>query len=204
MESLRGLKVMEQIMRESKTVPGPSNFLDRCYHKLGLKELSPIDEESSVYAELKSYLELSTTATHHRVAYHIQNIFRVDRGVEFGIRFRHGLASRFHGNDRRLLWHGSRTTNFAGILSQGVRIAPPEAPTSGQSKSRRFVCPFRLLTRRRLHVRQGNLPSRHVGQVAAVLRGGCRTAGDHGALRGRARLGQIRMPACRLQRCLEL
>jgi len=27
-----------------------------------------------------------------------------------------------------LLWHGSRTTNFAGILSQGLRIAPPEAP----------------------------------------------------------------------------
>ena len=30
--------------------------------------------------------------------------------------------------NRRLLWHGSRTTNFAGILSQGLRIAPPEAP----------------------------------------------------------------------------
>lgn len=30
-----------------------------------------------------------------------------------------------------LLWHGSRTTNFAGILSQGLRIAPPEAPVNG-------------------------------------------------------------------------
>ena len=30
-----------------------------------------------------------------------------------------------------LLWHGSRTTNFYGILSQGLRIAPPEAPASG-------------------------------------------------------------------------
>lgn len=33
--------------------------------------------------------------------------------------------------NRRLLWHGSRTTNFAGILSQGLRIAPPEAPVVG-------------------------------------------------------------------------
>ena len=33
--------------------------------------------------------------------------------------------------DRRLLWHGSRSTNFGGILSQGLRIAPPEAPVSG-------------------------------------------------------------------------
>jgi hypothetical protein len=30
-----------------------------------------------------------------------------------------------------LLWHGSRTTNYAGILSQGLRIAPPEAPVTG-------------------------------------------------------------------------
>ena len=31
-------------------------------------------------------------------------------------------------HNRQLLWHGSRTTNYAGILSQGLRIAPPEAP----------------------------------------------------------------------------
>lgn len=49
-------------------------------------------------------------------------------------------------HNRRLLWHGSRTTNFAGILSQGLRIAPPEAPVvracpgeSGQSLSRQLV-----------------------------------------------------------------
>ena len=30
-----------------------------------------------------------------------------------------------------LLWHGSRLTNWAGILSQGLRIAPPEAPVTG-------------------------------------------------------------------------
>ena len=27
--------------------------------------------------------------------------------------------------------HGSRLTNFVGILSQGLRIAPPEAPVTG-------------------------------------------------------------------------
>ena len=30
--------------------------------------------------------------------------------------------------NRQLLWHGSGVTNYAGILSQGLRIAPPEAP----------------------------------------------------------------------------
>ena len=32
---------------------------------------------------------------------------------------------------RHLLWHGSRLTNWVGILSQGLRIAPPEAPVTG-------------------------------------------------------------------------
>ncbi|XP_074585610.1 poly [ADP-ribose] polymerase 2-like [Curcuma longa] len=30
-----------------------------------------------------------------------------------------------------LLWHGSRLTNWTGILSQVLRIAPPEAPVTG-------------------------------------------------------------------------
>jgi hypothetical protein len=30
-----------------------------------------------------------------------------------------------------LLWHGSRLTNWVGIISQGLRIAPPEAPSTG-------------------------------------------------------------------------
>ena len=33
--------------------------------------------------------------------------------------------------NKQLLWHGSRLSNFTGILSQGLRIAPPEAPVTG-------------------------------------------------------------------------
>ncbi len=34
-------------------------------------------------------------------------------------------------HNKQLLWHGSRLTNYVGILSQGLRIAPPEAPVTG-------------------------------------------------------------------------
>lgn len=45
---------------------------------------------------------------------------------------RHGEGERFKAlHNRRLLWHGSRRSNVIGILSQGLRIAPPEAPVSG-------------------------------------------------------------------------
>ena len=33
--------------------------------------------------------------------------------------------------NRKLLFHGSGFTNFLGVLSQGMRIAPPEAPATG-------------------------------------------------------------------------
>ena len=45
---------------------------------------------------------------------------------------RHGERKKFKDfGNKKLLWHGSRITNFVGILSQGLRIAPPEAPSSG-------------------------------------------------------------------------
>ena len=33
--------------------------------------------------------------------------------------------------NRKLLWHGSRFSNFVGILTNGMRIAPKEAPSTG-------------------------------------------------------------------------
>lgn len=68
---------------------------------------------------------------------------------------RKGEANKFKEelSNKKLLWHGSRITNFVGILSQGLRIAPPEAPSSGYlfgkgvyfadmaSKSVGYCCP---------------------------------------------------------------
>ena len=60
----------------------------------------------------------------------VQDIFRIERNGEFD-RFSKSPYAKLTSGDRRLLWHGSRSTNFGGILSQGLRIAPPEAPVSG-------------------------------------------------------------------------
>lgn len=62
------------------------------------------------------------------MSYTVDQIFRIERSGE-NERFDKSFAGP--PRDRRLLWHGSRCTNFGGILSQGLRIAPPEAPVSG-------------------------------------------------------------------------
>jgi hypothetical protein len=33
--------------------------------------------------------------------------------------------------NKALLWHGSRNANYVGILSEGLKIAPPDAPVTG-------------------------------------------------------------------------
>lgn len=115
MEFLKGLRAAEQIMRESNTAHSKVTTLDRCYHSLDLRERSPINKASSVYAEIKSYFELS--ATRYCIDCERIDVFRVERRVEFGKLFRHGQLSRCNGDDRRLPWHGTPWTNFTGILS---------------------------------------------------------------------------------------
>lgn len=54
------------------------------------------------------------------------NLFKIERRGE-GERFESFNAFK----NKRLLFHGSDMTNMIGIMSQGLRIAPPEASTTG-------------------------------------------------------------------------
>lgn len=56
----------------------------------------------------------------------VEDIFAIERFCEDK-----ELIDKVH--NRMLLWYGSRLSNFVGILSQGLRIPPTEAPNSGYS-----------------------------------------------------------------------
>ncbi|CAL4976394.1 unnamed protein product [Urochloa decumbens] len=89
-------------------------------------DFAPVETGSEEYSMIKTYLMNTHGKTHSGYAVDIVQIFKVCR---------HGETERFQkfastGN-RMLLWHGSRLSNWAGILSQGLRIAPPEAPVTG-------------------------------------------------------------------------
>ncbi|KDO87189.1 hypothetical protein CISIN_1g043135mg, partial [Citrus sinensis] len=75
---------------------------------------------------IAKYLLNTHAKTHSSYSVDIVQIFRVER---------EGETERFkklsNSKNRMLLWHGSRLTNWTGILSQGLRIAPPEAPATG-------------------------------------------------------------------------
>jgi len=76
------------------------------------------------------YAKDSHGATHSYYKVNVEAAFRVTRRGEYD-HWAKGGFEKFVGGERLLLWHGSRSTNFAGILSQGLRMAPPEAPVNG-------------------------------------------------------------------------
>ena len=105
------------------------NLLDKRFSELKLDEMTPLDHRSDEYKALSEYL-IKSSGTAHGIRYRLEDIFRIERAGE-AERFAKSQYAKLKKKDRRLLWHGSRTTNFGGILSQGLRIAPPEAPING-------------------------------------------------------------------------
>lgn len=126
LESLSDMKDAAQILKVKKE-DVDINPLDKQFQGLNLDEMTPLSSASAEFTELKKYLCQSVGST-HGIQYEVENIFRIERQGEME-RFKNEFGDV--PQDRRLLWHGSRCTNFAGILSQGLRIAPPEAPVSG-------------------------------------------------------------------------
>ena len=132
LQSLSDMKEASDIMKlDANTAQAGDTLhpMDRQFHALGLQEMTCLDPASTEFRLLHQYLDGSRGAT-HGMTYTVQHIFRIERGGEKQ-RFEQSDLSRISTPDRRLLWHGSRCTNFGGILSQGLRIAPPEAPVSG-------------------------------------------------------------------------
>ncbi|KAF5021335.1 hypothetical protein F66182_6635 [Fusarium sp. NRRL 66182] len=128
LESLSDMKDAAEIMKIDRKSRDTVHPLDRQFQGLGLEEMTPLDHKSSEFTHLQDYLNESRGSTHN-MTYEVQDIFRIEREGETK-RFDNSKFSKI-SSDRRLLWHGSRATNYGGILGQGLRIAPPEAPVSG-------------------------------------------------------------------------
>ncbi|KAF3784061.1 Poly ADP-ribose polymerase 2 [Nymphaea thermarum] len=88
--------------------------------------LEPLEADCQQYSMIKEYMTKTHAKTHADYTVNMVQIFRVCRAAE-NERFEKFSCTK----NRMLLWHGSRLTNWTGILSQGLRIAPPEAPVSG-------------------------------------------------------------------------
>ena len=147
LDTLSTMEVGSRIISTTVKDETGTALVDRRLKELRLEELVPLNHKSAEYLALQEYLINTAGHTHcmfhvitpltrvrsnkpSDIKYHLEDIFRISRRGEQD-RFNQYREANTKHRHRRLLWHGSRTSNFAGILSQGLRIAPPEAPPNG-------------------------------------------------------------------------
>jgi hypothetical protein len=123
LETLGDLEIATKMLSQSKDLD--VHPIDSAYGTLKTK-LTPIEKDSKEYKMIEKMTYDTHGPTHSDYKLQIVDIFTVEREGESE---KYSKSSSIH--NKRLLWHGSRATNFMGILSQGLRIAPPEAPVTG-------------------------------------------------------------------------
>ena len=122
-DALCNIELASRVMDAKKEGPR-LNPIDAAYAKMKTA-LKPLAHDSAEHRILATYVANSHAPTHNTYTLELEQAYDISR---------EGEKAAFTGvsvGNRALLWHGSRLTNWCGILSQGLRIAPPEAPVTG-------------------------------------------------------------------------
>ncbi|KAK4728081.1 hypothetical protein R3W88_021069 [Solanum pinnatisectum] len=110
-EALGEIEVTTKLLEDNADIQEDPLYYQ--YEQLGCK-LVPVEVSSQEFLMIENYMKNTHAKTHSGYAVDIVQVFRASRN---------GETERFQKfsdmSNRMLLWHGSRLTNWAGILSQG-------------------------------------------------------------------------------------
>jgi poly [ADP-ribose] polymerase len=127
------LKIIENVAEEKEDEyenQEEKNLND--YYKQLNCDIRTIDKSENIYSILDKYLTAKIDEEDNDgfgSSYGRRNYLSLIKAYELN---RSDEIKKFKDfGNKKLLWYGTRMTNYVGILSQGLRIAPPEAPTSG-------------------------------------------------------------------------
>ncbi|XP_014395133.1 PREDICTED: poly [ADP-ribose] polymerase 2 isoform X2 [Myotis brandtii] len=121
LEALGDIEIAIKLVKTE--LQSPEHPLDQHYKKLHCA-LHPLDHKSYEFKIISQYLQSTHAPTHSDYTMTLLDVFEVEKEGE-----KEAFKEDLH--NRMLLWHGSRLSNWVGILSHGLQIAPPEAPITG-------------------------------------------------------------------------
>jgi len=120
LEILGDIEIAMKVMSEGTN--SLENPVDQHYLALGC-QLKPLPHTSTEFNIINKYTQQTHATTHNQYNMQVLDVFQIDDPRQ---------QSQYNDlGNKMLLWHGSRLTNFVGILSRGLRVAPPEAPVTG-------------------------------------------------------------------------
>ncbi|KAM3128613.1 Poly [ADP-ribose] polymerase 2 [Paramecium bursaria] len=123
-EKVELLQSIEQINRATYIIEnqGMNNFFDECYRNLNVK-IRVVQKNEKTYKVISKSINNTHGQTHKNFSLEIDQLFEIEKETD--------NTSFLDCGNNHLLFHGSRMSNFVGILSTGLRIAPPQAPPTG-------------------------------------------------------------------------
>lgn len=126
LDSLLEIEIAYSMLSDANKAGNSDKHPVDSYYDQLQADIDVLDKNTEEFSLLQKYVSNTHAATHGQYDLEILEVYKVRR---------HGEDKRYNAfkklPNRKLLWHGSRLTNFAGIISQGLRIAPPEAPATG-------------------------------------------------------------------------
>ena len=123
LETLGEIQIAIEALKSEPTSVGHEHIIDTHYKNLNCI-IRPVEKTDANFDIVRKYLTVNHAPTHNTYQMELEEVFETSRSCEEEI-FTNDIGQNV------LLWHGSRLTNVYGILSQGLRIAPPEAPVTG-------------------------------------------------------------------------
>lgn len=123
LESLLNMELIYEFLDSDNA--SAKNPLDNCYNRLK-NEIVALDKNSPDFQQILTIVQNTHGVTHNLYRLEVMEVFTVNR---------EGEDNRFNAyaglGNHQLLWHGSRLMNYVSILSNGLKIAPAEAPVTG-------------------------------------------------------------------------
>ncbi|VDD80054.1 unnamed protein product, partial [Mesocestoides corti] len=121
LKALEDIEVAFSIIEMDKNITD-LHPADRNYNNLHC-DIKPIKAGAKMERIIKDYIRMTHAPTHDSYELEVLQTFELCKSGETEV---------FKDYGRRwLLWHGSRMSNWMGILGRGLKIAPPEAPSTG-------------------------------------------------------------------------
>ena len=122
LELLETLSDIQVALKILSSVDDGLNPIDRKYDQLKV-DIAPVARASDKWKKIEQSISSTHASTHQLYTMEVEELFSLDKETE---------TKKFKDcGNTKLLYHGSRLSNWAGILSQGLKIAPPEAPVTG-------------------------------------------------------------------------
>ena len=126
--TLTQVDIAFRALKSKKANVHPTDF---AYNAMGARML-PIPPSTELFSSIAKSISGTHANTHKHYEMKLRDVFALDLKGQSARFAPYAAASTAPGvPPTRLLWHGTRTSNLVGILSQGLRVAPPEAPTVG-------------------------------------------------------------------------